>query len=137
MSRERHFFKHMKTWNILPWWRGFWGQYPNIWCLELSKSDYIVLSAMFLGFLRGWSSYVLYLSLFSCSRRSEKYFRSGTRLDWPDGATSRESMRAVWKLPRLPVIIQNLQLQNCSYKFGPDLSIIFIFYFNVFLQRGL
>ncbi|GKV30063.1 hypothetical protein SLEP1_g38925 [Rubroshorea leprosula] len=37
-------------------------------------------------------------------RRAEKYFRKGARLDWPDGATSRESMRAVWKLPRLPVI---------------------------------
>ncbi|XP_058099022.1 serine/threonine-protein kinase AFC1-like isoform X2 [Magnolia sinica] len=34
-------------------------------------------------------------------RRAEKYFRRGTRLDWPEGATSRESMRAVWKLPRL------------------------------------
>uniref|UniRef100_A0A2P2LFC6 Serine/threonine-protein kinase AFC1 n=1 Tax=Rhizophora mucronata TaxID=61149 RepID=A0A2P2LFC6_RHIMU len=36
-------------------------------------------------------------------RRAEKYFRRGTRLDWPEGATSRESMKAVWKLPRLPV----------------------------------
>lgn len=26
------------------------------------------------------------------------------RLDWPEGAASRESMRAVWKLPRLQVI---------------------------------
>ncbi|KAF9607726.1 hypothetical protein IFM89_039217 [Coptis chinensis] len=34
-------------------------------------------------------------------RRAEKYFRRGARLDWPEGATSRESMRAVWKLPRL------------------------------------
>jgi hypothetical protein len=44
------------------------------------------------------------------SRRAEKYFRRAARLDWPDGATSRESMKAVCKLPRLPVIIQNLQL---------------------------
>jgi dual-specificity kinase len=29
------------------------------------------------------------------------------RLDWPEGATSRESMKAVMKLPRLPVIFQN------------------------------
>ncbi|XP_057971099.1 serine/threonine-protein kinase AFC1 isoform X3 [Malania oleifera] len=34
-------------------------------------------------------------------RHAEKYFRRGARLDWPGGATSRESMRAVWKLPRL------------------------------------
>jgi dual-specificity kinase len=54
----------------------------------------------------------------SCSRRAEKYFKRAARLDWPDGATSRESMRAVWKLPRLPVISQNLQLQNCLYKIG-------------------
>ncbi|RVW39810.1 Serine/threonine-protein kinase AFC1 [Vitis vinifera] len=38
-------------------------------------------------------------------RRAEKYFRRGARLDWPEGATSRESMRAVWKLPRLQVIV--------------------------------
>lgn len=44
-----------------------------------------------------------------CSRRADKYFRRGARLDWPDGATSRESMRAVCKLPRLPVMIQNLR----------------------------
>ncbi|XP_034693848.1 serine/threonine-protein kinase AFC1 isoform X4 [Vitis riparia] len=36
-------------------------------------------------------------------RRAEKYFRRGARLDWPEGATSRESMRAVWKLPRLQI----------------------------------
>lgn len=43
--------------------------------------------------------------LFVYSRRSEKYFRRGSRLDWPEGATSRESMRAVWKLPRLQVLL--------------------------------
>lgn len=44
----------------------------------------------------------------SCSRRAEKYFKRGARLDWPEGAASRESLRAVWKLPRLPVITRNL-----------------------------
>ncbi|KAG1365732.1 Serine/threonine-protein kinase AFC1 [Cocos nucifera] len=34
-------------------------------------------------------------------QRSEKYFHQGLRLDWPEGATSNESMRAVYKLPRL------------------------------------
>uniref|UniRef100_K7MYW2 Protein kinase domain-containing protein n=1 Tax=Glycine max TaxID=3847 RepID=K7MYW2_SOYBN len=30
----------------------------------------------------------------------------GTRLSWPDSSTSRESMRAVWKLPQLPNLIR-------------------------------
>jgi dual-specificity kinase len=37
-------------------------------------------------------------------RRAEKYFKRGVRLDWPEGAASRESMKAVWKLPRLQVL---------------------------------
>lgn len=36
------------------------------------------------------------------SRHAEKYVRRG-RLDWPEGATSRESIKAVMKLPRLQV----------------------------------
>ncbi|KAG4913333.1 hypothetical protein JHK82_053915 [Glycine max] len=39
-------------------------------------------------------------------RRAEKYFKRGTRLSWPDSSTSRESMRAVWKLPQLPNLIR-------------------------------
>jgi len=37
-------------------------------------------------------------------RRAEKYVRHG-RLDWPEGATSRESIKAVQKLPHLYDII--------------------------------
>ncbi|KAL6997081.1 Serine/threonine-protein kinase afc2 [Sarracenia purpurea var. burkii] len=37
-------------------------------------------------------------------RHAEKYIRSG-RLDWPEGATSRESIKAVQKLPSLQNII--------------------------------
>nr|GFA96665.1 serine/threonine-protein kinase AFC2 isoform X3 [Tanacetum cinerariifolium] len=33
-------------------------------------------------------------------RHAEKYARKG-RLDWPEGAASRESIKAVLKLPRL------------------------------------
>ena len=44
--------------------------------------------------------FVFLLCIFS--RHSEKYVRKG-RLDWPDGATSRESIKAVMKLPRLQV----------------------------------
>ncbi|KAA3458247.1 serine/threonine-protein kinase AFC2 isoform X1 [Gossypium australe] len=47
------------------------------------------------------------------SRHAEKYVRRG-RLDWPDGAASRESMRAVLKLPRL----QNLIMQHVDHSAG-------------------
>lgn len=43
-------------------------------------------------------------TLDTCSRGAEKYFRRGSRLNWPEGAVSRESIRAVKKLDRLKVI---------------------------------
>ncbi|KAL9264095.1 Serine/threonine-protein kinase AFC2-like protein [Drosera capensis] len=46
-------------------------------------------------------------------RRAEKYLRRG-RLDWPEGAASRESIRAVTKLPRL----QNLVMQHVDHSAG-------------------
>ncbi|KAL9266269.1 Serine/threonine-protein kinase AFC2-like protein [Drosera capensis] len=45
--------------------------------------------------------------------RGEKYLRRG-RLDWPEGANSRESIRAVMKLPRL----QNLVMQHVDHSAG-------------------
>ncbi|KAG5550117.1 hypothetical protein RHGRI_015162 [Rhododendron griersonianum] len=53
-------------------------------------------------------------------RRAEKYFRRGVRLDWPEGATSRESMRAVWKLPRL----QNLIMQHVDHSAGDLIDLL-------------
>ncbi|KAK6146951.1 hypothetical protein DH2020_017863 [Rehmannia glutinosa] len=53
-------------------------------------------------------------------RRAEKYFRRGSRLDWPEGATSRESMRAVWKLPRL----QNLIMQHVDHSAGDLIDLL-------------
>ncbi|KAF5179990.1 Serine/threonine-protein kinase AFC1 [Thalictrum thalictroides] len=53
-------------------------------------------------------------------RRAEKYFRRGARLDWPEGATSRESMRAVWKLPRL----QNLVMQHVDHSAGDLIDLL-------------
>lgn len=41
---------------------------------------------------------------FICSRGTEKYFRRGSRLNWPEGAVSRESIKAVKKLDRLKVL---------------------------------
>lgn len=46
-------------------------------------------------------------------RHAEKYVRRG-RLDWPEGATSRESIRAVQKLLRL----QNLVMQHVDHSGG-------------------
>ncbi|KAK7330564.1 hypothetical protein VNO77_24759 [Canavalia gladiata] len=46
-------------------------------------------------------------------RHAEKYVRRG-RLDWPEGATSRESIKAVLKLLRL----QNLVMQHVDHSAG-------------------
>ncbi|XP_048133016.1 serine/threonine-protein kinase AFC2 isoform X2 [Rhodamnia argentea] len=44
------------------------------------------------------------------NRAAEKYFRQGSRLNWPEGAVSRESIRAVKKLDSL----QNLVSQHAD-----------------------
>lgn len=95
----------MRTWNILQWWKGCLGQCPQIWSCEPSTLFYFFCGVSFEGKVWYW-----FCCCF-CSRRTEKYFRRGTRLDWPEGATSRESMRAVWKLPRLPVLLLRLVLK--------------------------
>ncbi|AEE79110.1 protein kinase (AME2/AFC1) [Arabidopsis thaliana] len=53
-------------------------------------------------------------------RRSEKYFRRGAKLDWPEGATSRDSLKAVWKLPRLP----NLIMQHVDHSAGDLIDLL-------------
>ncbi|KAJ6425563.1 hypothetical protein OIU84_026188 [Salix udensis] len=53
-------------------------------------------------------------------RRAEKFFRRGMRLDWPEGATSRESMKAVTKLPRLP----NLIMQHVDHSAGELIDLL-------------
>ncbi|XP_019187257.1 PREDICTED: serine/threonine-protein kinase AFC1 [Ipomoea nil] len=54
-------------------------------------------------------------------RRAEKYFkRGGARLDWPEGAASSDSMRAVWKLPRL----QNLIMQHVDHSAGDLIDLL-------------
>lgn len=54
------------------------------------------------------SYYIVYLDILLpvvvvSSRGAEKYFRRGSRLNWPEGAVSRESIRAVNKLDCLKV----------------------------------
>ncbi|KAG0463749.1 hypothetical protein HPP92_019818 [Vanilla planifolia] len=56
----------------------------------------------------------------SADRHAEKYFKRGLRLDWPQGATSRESMRAVGKLPRL----QNLIMQHVDHSAGDLIDLL-------------
>ncbi|XP_057827876.2 serine/threonine-protein kinase AFC2 isoform X3 [Cryptomeria japonica] len=46
--------------------------------------------------------------------RSAKYFRHGTRLDWPEAAASRDSIRAVRKLQKLG----NLIMQHVDHSGG-------------------
>ncbi|RDX72496.1 Serine/threonine-protein kinase AFC1, partial [Mucuna pruriens] len=53
-------------------------------------------------------------------RRAEKYFKRGARLSWPDSSTSRESMRAVWKLLRLP----NLIMQHVDHSAGDLIDLL-------------
>ncbi|KAJ7966004.1 Protein kinase [Quillaja saponaria] len=49
------------------------------------------------------------------NRGAEKYFRQGSRLNWPEGAVSRESIKAVRKLPRLKDLIsQNVDSSKSS-----------------------
>uniref|UniRef100_A0A1D1YD73 dual-specificity kinase n=1 Tax=Anthurium amnicola TaxID=1678845 RepID=A0A1D1YD73_9ARAE len=52
-------------------------------------------------------------------RHAEKYIRRG-RLDWPEGANSRESIRAVLKLLRL----QNLVMQHVDHSAGDLIDLL-------------
>ncbi|KAF5743717.1 serine/threonine-protein kinase AFC2 isoform X2 [Tripterygium wilfordii] len=52
-------------------------------------------------------------------RHAEKYVRMG-RLDWPEGAMSRDSIRAVSKLPRL----QNLIMQHVDHSAGEFIHLL-------------
>ena len=66
-----------------------------------SCEDYLVLCA--------------YLFLM-CSRHAEKYVRKG-RLNWPEGCASRESMKAVMKMPRLQVFYCHVASLNSNLVF--------------------
>lgn len=84
LNRVRPFFRRMKTWNILPWWRGFWGHYRNIWCLELSKG-LVTLTALHSksylpAFLCGMKLVYFYIS--TCS-----YSQPTCREILPEGCT--------------------------------------------------
>ncbi|CAA6668023.1 unnamed protein product [Spirodela intermedia] len=52
-------------------------------------------------------------------RHADKYVRRG-RLDWPEGAASRESIRAVQRLPRL----QNLVMEHVDHSAGDLIDLL-------------
>ncbi|KAJ8569723.1 hypothetical protein K7X08_006300 [Anisodus acutangulus] len=52
-------------------------------------------------------------------RHAEKYVRRGI-LDWPEGATSRESIKSLMKLPRL----QNLVMQHVDHSAGDLIDLL-------------
>ncbi|XP_024933950.1 serine/threonine-protein kinase AFC1 isoform X2 [Ziziphus jujuba] len=52
-------------------------------------------------------------------RHAEKYVKRG-RLDWPEGAASRDSIKAVLKLPRL----QNLIMQHVDHSAGDLIDLL-------------
>uniref|UniRef100_A0A0E0BSG5 dual-specificity kinase n=2 Tax=Oryza TaxID=4527 RepID=A0A0E0BSG5_9ORYZ len=60
-----------------------------------------------------------YHMLKRADRHSEKYVRKG-RLNWPEGCASRDSMKAVMKLPRL----QNLVMQNVDHSGGEFIDLL-------------
>lgn len=53
-------------------------------------------------------------------RRAEKYFRHRRELNWPDAAVSRESIRAVRRLPRL----RNLVIQHVEHSSGALIDLL-------------
>ena len=100
--RVRRYSRLMKTWNIWLWWRGFSDLCRTI-CLRgqsMFRTN-VVWTSMLWGLVG-----VLCLLILVCSRHSDKYIRKG-RLNWPEGCTSRESMKAVMKLSRLQVCLSN------------------------------
>ncbi|XP_047318770.1 serine/threonine-protein kinase AFC2-like [Impatiens glandulifera] len=52
-------------------------------------------------------------------RHAEKYVRRG-RLDWPEGATSRESIKAVLKLH----LLQNVVMQHVDHSAGDLIDLL-------------
>ncbi|RLM77977.1 serine/threonine-protein kinase AFC2 [Panicum miliaceum] len=60
-----------------------------------------------------------YHMLKRADRHSERYIRKG-RLNWPEGCSSRESMKAVMKLPKL----QNLVMQNVDQSAGDFIDLL-------------
>ncbi|CAL5421993.1 unnamed protein product [Camellia sinensis] len=71
-------------------------------CLDNENLEHLAMMERLLGPLPQYM-------IISTDLRAEKYFKRSARLDWLEGASSKESTRAVWKLPRQ-------QSQNSKFK---------------------
>ncbi|CAL5389602.1 unnamed protein product [Camellia sinensis] len=58
--------------------------------------------------------------IISADRGAKKYFKRSAHLDWPKGASSKESMRAVGKLPCL----QNLIMDHVDHSAGDMIDLL-------------
>ncbi|RXH72173.1 hypothetical protein DVH24_033711 [Malus domestica] len=85
--------------------------------LSLGISSYFKVQITFVCLYSSLSPLPLLYSWFS--RHAEKYVRRG-RLDWPEGATSRESIKAVLKLHRL----QNIVMQHVDHSAGDLIDLL-------------
>ena len=133
-------------------WTG-WGFIPNTWKFGTSCNDGACAWSYATAYTEesGVSYMYIYtliydhmlslklsaLNLFFCfhSRHAGKYVRRG-RLDWPEGAASRESMKAVLKLPRLQVIFSPLILRNCWECCSLICSILTISFLHFFAESS-
>ncbi|CAL5350517.1 unnamed protein product [Camellia sinensis] len=72
--------------------RGTFGQVLE--CLDNENLEHLAMMERLLGPLPQHM-------IISADLHAEKYFKRSARLDWLKGASSKESMRGVWKLPRI------------------------------------
>ncbi|CAL5350498.1 unnamed protein product [Camellia sinensis] len=76
------------------------GTFGQVWeCLDNENLEHLAMMERLLGPLPQHM-------IISADLRAEKYFKRSARLDWLEGASSKESTRAVWKLPRLQLSSQ-------------------------------
>ncbi|CAL5379932.1 unnamed protein product [Camellia sinensis] len=71
------------------------GTFGQVWeCLDNENLKHLAMMERLLGPLPQHM-------IISADLRADKYFKRSARLDWPEGASSKETTRAVWKLPCL------------------------------------
>lgn len=84
------------------------GTYSRAHDSKVQVSDDEFIDSFFLKFPFQWMSVktrggTIYTTISIRSKGAEKYFKRGSRLRWPEGAISRESINAVKKLGHLKV----------------------------------
>ncbi|CAL5421985.1 unnamed protein product [Camellia sinensis] len=80
------------VWKLPAYRKWTFGQ--DLECLDNENLEHLAMMERLLGPLPQHM-------IISADLRAEKYFKRSARLDWLEGASSKESTRAVWKLPRL------------------------------------